>query len=288
MNNNEQYSQNIIILRSVYGKVGSTYFINPCKDKFGNYPDCVKKVNSQGDMILSDSERNDPNRAYFIPENRMFEIHDGQVFHLDAAHQAEWNEWEAIKNCPFIAPSRYAKDAEGNYLIDGTANKYSQRQRYGAAELYVDMPGVETASKVSRKRKIHEAIDFIFNDPKGSSGRMIMARLLGKPMYNQPDSDIQDYLLEVAEKAPDKIINLYTGGDTPLRILFADALDKKIIVYKSKLYMYGDSHVLGGTEEAVINWLKNPKNQKLVELIRKDTYPDYEPVSVNTETTKGK
>ena len=279
-------SQNIIVLRSVYGKVGSTYYINPAKDKLGNYPDCVKRINSQGDMILSDKERNDPNKDYFIPENKMFEVHDGQVFHLDSAHQAEWNEWEAIKNCPFIAPSRFAKDAEGNYLIDGTADKRAQKQRYGAAELYVDMPGVETANKVSRKKKIHQAVDFIFSDEHGSDGRRIMARLLGKHMYNQPDSDVEDYLISVAEKNPDKIINLYTGGDTPLRILLADALDKHVILIKNKLYMYGDRHILGGTDEAVINWMKNSKNAKVVELIRKDTYPDYEPVVVDKKENK--
>ena len=148
------------------------------------------------------------------------------------------------------------------------------------------MPGVETANKVSRKKKIHQAVDFIFSDERGSDGRRIMARLLGKHMYNQPDSDVEDYLISVAEKNPDKIINLYTGGDTPLRILLADALDKHVILIKNKLYMYGDRHILGGTDEAVINWMKNSKNAKVVELIRKDTYPDYEPVVVDKKENK--
>jgi hypothetical protein len=49
---------NKIVLRSVYGKVGMKYFIQPCKDKIGRYPECVKQVDSHGDMILSDAERN--------------------------------------------------------------------------------------------------------------------------------------------------------------------------------------------------------------------------------------
>jgi hypothetical protein len=37
----------VIILKSVYGKVGIKYYIQPCKDpKTGRYPDCVKSVNS--------------------------------------------------------------------------------------------------------------------------------------------------------------------------------------------------------------------------------------------------
>lgn len=52
-------SQNIIVLRSVFGKVGQHYYINPAKDKTGKLPDCVKRINSAGDMVgVSDEERN--------------------------------------------------------------------------------------------------------------------------------------------------------------------------------------------------------------------------------------
>ena len=127
------FSKEIIVLRSVYGKVGMKYFIQPCKDKFGKFPDCVKKVDSHGDMILSDKERNDPNAKYFIKETEVFQFEDGKTFNL--ADPYEKNVWDAIKNCPLIAPSRFAKDSKGDYLIDGTANKYSSTQRYGAAGL---------------------------------------------------------------------------------------------------------------------------------------------------------
>ena len=46
------YSQeNIIVLRSVYGKGGMRtpikYYVTPCPDpKTGRFPDCVRKVNS--------------------------------------------------------------------------------------------------------------------------------------------------------------------------------------------------------------------------------------------------
>jgi 23S rRNA A2030 N6-methylase RlmJ len=58
-------------------------------------------------------------------------------------------------------------------------------------------------------------------------------------MKNLPDADVEDYLLQVAEKNPDKIISLYTGSDTNLRLLFIDARDKKVIVSKNKIYCYG-------------------------------------------------
>jgi len=102
-----------------------------------------------------------------------------------------------------------------------------------------------------------------------------MARILGKNMSNQPDADVMDFLLRIADKDPQKIINLYTGGDTTLRLLFIEAKEKKVIYIKNKLYLYGDNIVLGATDDAVIAWMKDAKNSKVLDLIKKDTYPDY-------------
>ena len=263
-------SRNIIVLRSVYGKVGMTYFINPCKDKHGRLPNCVKHVNSQGDMILTDAERN--SGRVFIKETETFQVQDGTTYNLEDPY--DFAIWEAIKHCPWIAPDRYAKDKNGNLLIDGTMGWSSRKPRYGIAELYVERPGYESAQKVSRKKKIHNAISFIIDDPKGSEGRILIARLLGKHMTNIPDADVEDYLLTIAEKDPDKIINLYTGDDVNLRYLCVEAKDKHIIYLKNKLYLYGDNIILGATDDAVIAWMKDPKNRKILELIKKDTYPD--------------
>lgn len=265
---------NVIVLRSVYGKVGIKYFIQPCRDpKTGRYPDCVKPVNSRGDIIITDAERN--SGKYFIKETDTFVIEDGTTFNLDDEIDAA--KWEAIKNCVLIAPDRYAKDASGNYLIDGTVGWKSKKPRYGVAELYIDRPGYESAQRVSKKKKIHNAASYILDDPKGSEGRLLIARLLGKSMTNMPDADVEDYLLSIAEKDPDKIISLYTGDDTNLRLLFIEARDKKVIYIKNKLYLYADNVVLGATDDAVITWMKDPKNRKTLELIRKDTFPDMYP-----------
>ena len=93
-------------------------------------------------------------------------------------------------------------------------------------------------------------------------------------MSNIPDADVTDYLLTISEKDPNKIIGLYTGSDTTLRLLFIEAKDKRVIYLKNKLYLYADNIVLGATDDAVITWMKDPKNSKVLELIKKDTYPD--------------
>ena len=264
-------AENIIILRSVYGKVGMKYYIQPSKNpKTGRYPDCVKTVNSVGDMILTDEERN--SRKIYIKETETFVIEDGKTFNLDEPYDAA--VWEAIKNCIYIAQSRDATDDKGVNLFDGPGVKGTLRPRQGIAEIYVERPGYEAQKRVSKKKKIHDAGTYILDDPRGAEGRVQMARLLGKHMRNISDADVTDYLLSIAEKDPDRIINLYTGDDIHLRLLFMDARDKHVIIVKQKLYMYGDSVCLGATDDAAITWLKDPRNRKVLELIKKDTYPD--------------
>lgn len=264
-------TNDIIILRSVFGKVGQKYFIQPCKNpKTGQYPDFVKRVNSQGDMILTDKERNSGD--YFIPETEVFVIEDGKTFNLN--DPIEKRQWEAIKHCVFIAPSRDAKDAKGNYMIDGTMGWNNPNPRYGRAELYVYKPEEEATRRISKKDKFRKALNFIYDDERGVEGRLLICRLLGKNMKGVSDADVTDYLTSVAESDPDKIITAYTGSDTSLRLLFIEAKDKHIIYVKNKLYMYSDSIVLGTTDDAVITWMKDPKNKKVLELIKRDVYPD--------------
>jgi hypothetical protein len=229
-------------------------------------------------MILSESERNDPNRPYFIKETDVFDIVDGTTFDLENVRQRFI--WEAIKHCPLIAPDYYAKDEKGDSLINGTMGEYTLKdylnrnpRRFGIAELFVERPGVEASRRVSRKKQKHDAESFIYNDERGPEGRILRAKLLGHKMDGMADADVTDFLLQVAERDPEKIINLYRGGDTAVRLLFIEARDKHVIVYKNKIYMYADA-VLGATDDAVILFLKDPKNANIYKLIKRDTYPE--------------
>lgn len=266
---------NKIILRSVYGKVGIKYFIQPCPNpKTGQLPNCIKKVDSHGDMIMSDEERNKLANGDIVlfKEDHTFIITDGMVF--DLTNKVDKATWEAIKYCPLIAPELTAKNPDGTYMIHGTTDrKEVKHRRYGIAELYIDRPGIEAQRRVSRKKKVLEACNYIVNDSKGADGRLMKAKLLGKHMTNMPSTDVEDYLLAVAEKDPDKIIKLYTGEDLDLRLLLVEARDKGVVIIKNKMYLYG-SRPIGATEEAAIEWMKRSDNQKFVEMMKQDTFPE--------------
>ncbi len=267
---------NIVVLRSVFGKVGQKYYIQPQKDARGRYADCVKRVNSQGDIILTPEEIENESKglAAYIPETELFVIEDGKAFNLDDVYDRA--VWEAIKNCDLIAPDRFAKNEKGDYLIDGTVDPRSKRPRYGTAELYVDRPGFEAQRRVTRRKLIVEASNYIMNDERGYEGRLLVAKVLGRDMKNQPNADVEDYLLSIAEKTPEKIINCYTGGDIQLRMLFIEAREKGVILKKDGLFVYGEDGkvALGATDNAVVEWMKLSRNAKTLALIRKDTYPD--------------
>ena len=212
--------------------------------------------------------------AAYIPETELFVIEDGKTFNLDDVYDKA--VWEAIKNCDLIAPDRFAKNEKGDYLIDGTVDPRSKRPRYGTAELYVDRPGFEAQRRVTRRKLIVEASNYIMNDERGYEGRLLAAKVLGRDMKNQPNADVEDYLLSIAEKTPEKIINCYTGGDIQLRMLFIEAREKGVIVKKDGLFVYGEDGkvALGATDNAVIEWMKLSRNSKTLALIRKDTYQD--------------
>ena len=267
---------NIVVLRSVYGKVGQKYYIQPQRDKTGRYPKCVKRVDSHGDIVLTpeEIEMEAKGLAAFIPENQMIIIEDGKTFNLDDVYENA--VWESIKNCDLIAPDRFAKNDKGESLIDGTVDAKTKMPKYGIAELYVDRPGYESQRRVTRRKLIVNASNYIMNDERGYEGRLLVAKVLGRDMKNQPNADVEDFLLSIADKTPEKIINCYTGSDMKLRILFIEAREKGVIYKKSGLYLYGEDGnvIIGATDEAAIEWMRDSKNSKILAAIRKDTYPD--------------
>lgn len=267
---------NTITLRSAFGKVKSVWF-NPVKDKNGMYPPFVKEVrmnpNGESEMILSEKDLNDPDRAGFIPADMEILVEDGTTFNLD--NILERHKWEAIKNSELIVEERGARDEKGNLIIDGDKN------RYGRAEFWVEKPGEESARHIKRIQLITKANNFIEQD--SAEGRATKVKLLGKRMYNAPDSDIQDFLYQKAEANPNLIIDLYTGQDQQLRLLFIEATDKNIIKKVSGIFMYGDVR-LGVNDEAVIFFFKDPANKQILDEIKIQTFPEYKPLINNSET----
>lgn len=255
-----------ITLRTIYKT--KEYHFQPCKQANGLNLPFVKKVrynaDGESEMILSEAERNDPNSIYYIPEDADIVVTEGTTFNLD--DPLENNKWLAIKDSVLIAPTRDAKDENGNLIIDG--DKY----KYGQAEIWVDIPGEESEKTVKRKQLIAKAYIYIEND--SVDGRLTKCKLLGKNLRNAPASDVQAYLYDEADKNPLKVIDLYTNGDTALKLLIIDAKERNVIRKKDGLYVYGES-VLGATDDALMMYLKTATNKKILDLIKREVYPEF-------------
>ena len=261
----------VITLRNVYGKMKEVH-LQPGRQKNGSRFSWVKPVRydamGNSEMILSQDELNSSERDYFIPEDLDIVITDGTQFDLSDPYQ--YNLWKCIENSDQIAPTRDARDKNGDLFIDGNKN------RYGMAEFYVDIPGEESQRSVSKKQKITQAWTYIGKDSK--SGRLTKCKLLGKYMENAPDSDVEDYLYQRAERNPDEVIELYKSGDMALKLLLIDAKARGVIIKKDGMYVFADT-LLGATDDAVMIFFKTPTNKRVVDQIKYEVYPEYAPVN---------
>lgn len=263
---------NEIIIRSVYGKVNQTYFIQPCPNpKTGKLPLCVKTVDSNGDMILSENDISEMSSGekHFIAANEVFAITDGTIFDLDDV--VDKAKWEAIEHCNWIAKDRYERDANGNLIIDGGA------VRYGVADLYVERPGEIAKAKISKKQLIHRACDYIYNDSE--SNRIKKCKVLGRNLNNAIPADVLDFLIDKAEKEPKKIIDLYEGEDWKIQLFILDAIDRGVVRKSDGFYKYDDKN-LGASMEAVVLFMKDVRFKQLRNSIMVETYPE---LSTKTE-----
>lgn len=247
-----------IVLRSVFKTPKIT--LEPAVDpRTGKYAKCVI-TNAK---TLTEAQR-DSDKVYIMIDDSI-EVYDGYEFNLDDPTEAAW--WDAVKHSKLISHTRYLKDERGNLVIDGNS------KRYGTAELYVEVPGNESAVKIGKARKVNQAENFIFNASENDLRNV--AKMLGTNMGNSLYSDIQEFLLDKAKRNPDDIIDAFTGDDASLRLLLIEAIEKYIIIKKSNLYQYGEGIILGASQDAALLWMKDPRNFKVLEKIRYEVHPEW-------------
>ena len=271
----------IIILQSAYNKTpGQKYYIQPCKDPAtGEYPSCVREVLDERthQMILSETDKEDMKKGVvLLPASKPIVVQHGTTFDLSVPRQRA--EWEAIKNSSMIAKDRFEKNADGTYVVDGEKPYETEtgviRGRFGKADLYIFRPGVAAKNRNSIRELVFKATDLVLHDPAGLSGWITKCKLLEKNMAHANKNDIEDYLLTQAEKYPEKIIELYTGTKTSIRLLIIEAMNKNVIIKRGGILYYADDVVLGGNLDAAVTFLSQQENNNLRELIKRDTFPE--------------
>lgn len=268
--------ENKIILKSAFNKTpGMIYKIEPCADAYGKMPSCVRQVNSMGDMILSESDKEQMStgKVVFIPINKVIEVEHGTTFDLNDPYQKAI--WECIENSKLIAKQRRQKDSLGNLAIDGSFpvvdshdNPYS---RYGIAELYVDQPGETAKIKNTLRELRHKAEALIFDDSQ--EHRVTMCKLFDRDMTKAPAADVKNFLLDRAEKDPERVIKYYEQAEYTIRLLLVTAIERGVITKRNDGLYYGELR-LGSSIDLVVDHLKQKENSALIDAVKKETFPE--------------
>lgn len=231
----------VIRLKSVF-KQGKTT-VQPVKDGTGWY---------KGVERLSEDQKK--GKIHIVDPTSKYVIKDGTTFDLkNEAMRVTW-DWVKYSSC--------------------IAETYDEVQMTPGAEFYIHVEGEEAEKSVQRREQKYKASKLVMED--NAANYPLRVKLLGVNMDTEAGIILKEFLLDEVEKQPERIIAIYESHDLSFRLLLLKALDKNIIKKDpaAGIYTYGNT-VLGMTESSAIGWMQDKKNSNLVDLLEKETSPEY-------------
>jgi hypothetical protein len=230
-------SQKKIILKAFYKDDKCT--ISPAKDFNGRYVGIQENIPEVEKLKMG-----------YVPSiDSRVKIYDGMEIDLNDATWAK--DWEWMKHCPEIAPN------------------FKDGQETPGAYFYIFRPGYESAKKVDAEKRVLKLKQFILEDTPNNLYNRV--KVLGTDMDDSVVSDVQEFLLNLVNTAPDMVENVYESRSFALELLFLDALRKNVIEKKGNSYVFGNVF-LGVDKKSVIAFLGNVKNTPTVSAIEALTY----------------
>lgn len=255
-----------VIIKHVGGKTQAKLHVQPARDQndrwLGKF---VRQIDSQGNLILSDEDKKNIGKEYFLKITDRVTIFDGKEF--DLSNAKDFAEWDTVKYCADIAPSRAEADSS-------TAN------------WYVHVPQLEAETAVSKLSTKAIAFKFVTEDNPRNHYRI--AKLLGNSMDDMAQVEVTEFLMRAADRNPEKIINAYRDPDMITKLLLLNAIEKNIVSNSNGVYTY-DTLILGATLEQAVAYLQDGKNKDLKKGIEYQVYPELrneEALSTKKTTTK--
>jgi hypothetical protein len=243
-------SDKVIILKSVFKNSKTT--VMPAEDGRGWYLGVPRY-----------SEEDKRKLVYWAEPTSKCVIKDGQGFDLN--RESDRVTWEWVKHASCICKTK------------------EQVQHTPGAEFYIHLENQEAKQNVSRYELKFKANEYIIKD--NSVNYPMRVELLGVNMDHDSPIIIKEFLMEMADKHPEKIISVYNSRDISARLLLLKGLKKKVIfIADGGLYTYG-SNVLGTTERSAINWLMSPENKEIVKVLESEISPSYFPAEKSLPTT---
>lgn len=183
--------------------------------------------------------------------NTKLTLKDGLIF--DLKEKIDRINWEWVKHCPQVAMS----------FAEAQSSK---------ALFYVHIEGRESEMRTRTVEKRFEAVKLVMED--AVTNYVNRALLLGVDMETSQPAVIKDFLLEVAEKTPDKIFRVYRDKAMKVHLLYLKAKKAGIIKvdHRDNVITYA-STILGISDESAITYLQN--NEDILMLVERDVNPSY-------------
>lgn len=199
------------------------------------------------------SDREKENRDYFVdPVTTKLILEEGVEFDLN--NEIDAINWKWVQHLPEVAHS------------------FEEAQHSPEAMFYVEMSGRESAKKNKEISTKFKAIQKVLEDAQ--TNYINRALLLGFDMEGSHPEEVKEFLLTMAERNPERVIEIYDNKLMGIRLLFIKAEKEGIITKESGLYKYGTT-VLGVDEKGAIQTLSDRGNKELVDLLDKQVNPEY-------------
>lgn len=235
-------SDKIIVLKSLYKTKSSKMTIQPAWSKRLSWFVGVPRLSEMDKQKLTFFVT--PDSKLVLQNEMRFDLND----EVDAAN------WEWVKHSKRIASS------------------LKEAQMTPGAMFYIYMEEAEAMSSISKSEILFKALQYVMNDKP--TNYVSRARLLGIDMSNDKPLIIKEFLSREANKHPEKVINVYESDALAIQLLFYNAIDKGLITNDGQVFLYG-RQVLGVSESLAIEYLKEPRNSSLLDLMERELHPEY-------------
>lgn len=246
-------AKGVITLKSSFGKTSAILtngsevektvvacpVIGPNGEYLGGGSDgWVRRVDSNNDIIYLDGDKEQLGRKHFIKETETLKITDGKEFNL--SNTVDYAHWMVYKHCPYIA------EKGRDQLFSSPESTY---------DFYVSIPELEVNKKVAQHELRAKAYKLVTEDTISNKAKI--ASLLGYTGAKEASpNEVAEYLLDLADSNPKRIINAYEDKNMVLKLLVLDAIDKDIISNANGLYVYSEER-LGTTVDFAVEYLKD-------------------------------
>jgi len=244
----------VIKFRAVLGKTQGKLNVCPGKSK------TTKRL--LGVQLMSEEKRR--TATYVIDEETNLDIFDG--FEIDLDNSIDAMNWEWLKFLPELVPS--LEDSYDTPL----------------ALFYVENLHKDTEDRI-QKRKVKEiAFQYLSNSTPPKKAEI--CRIMGVDSTYMTPLDLEDYLGEMADTSPAKIVAAYEDKLIKIKLFLYALLDKKIIIKdQDGVYSWGGI-ILGVNEKAALEWLQITTNAHYVKKLHDEVYPKPELKPESTEVAE--